>query len=458
MLKEGFTKLFKRTNRERLESLQQDKRYPETADVQRFGEKTEVSTTFGGIFLFLPLIRQLKLDELFKMEGYYGGKVIPRISYLLSYLTLKLLGKDRICHIDDFAFDYGLGVFPGLNVLPKSAAITSYSYRQSAQLIRKLLNGFVKQLQAGGYIKGKNINLDFHVIPYYGDKSVLEDNWVPIRGKSMKNVLSFFAQDLDTAFLCYSNGDIKREEQNDEVMDFVKFYEDSTGLLPQRLVFDSKLTLYKNLDQLNKRGILFITLKRRGGNYLSEFAKLTEWKKVKLDNAKRKYQSLEYAEIWTDLKDYEGKVRQVIVKGNGRELPMCLITNDSQGSVKELLTIYSQRWRIENNIQENVDFFNLNAFTSPVVVKVDFDIAMTLIANTLYKILAGKTKWFKKATPKTLSRNFIDNKTNIEIKENSVKIKFSKKNYNPVIMDWINSLDEIKIPWWENKTLIFEFE
>ena len=76
--------------------------------------------------------------------------------------------------------------------------------------------------------------------------------------------------------------------------------------------------------------------------------------------------------------------------------------NDSQGSVKDLLTIYSQRWRIENNIQENVDFFNLNALTSPVVVKVDFDIAMTLIANTLYKILAGKTKGFKKAT-----QNFI---------------------------------------------------
>jgi len=456
--KEGFIKLFRRTNRERWESLQSDKRYPEMADIKRFAEKSEVSTMFGGIFLFLPLMHSLKLDELFNMKGYYGTRIIPRLSYFLSYLALKLLGKDRICHIDDFAFDYGLGVFAGLNVLPKNTAITSYSYRHSPALVRKLLKGFVKRLHAEGYIKGQNINLDFHVIPYYGEEPVLESNWVPTRGKSMKSVLSFFAQDLDTTFLCFSNGDIKREEMNDEVIEFVRFYKESTGLLPERLVFDSKLTVYKNLNKLNKQGILFITLKRRGKNFLSEFAAIVDWKKVKLENVKRKYQSLQYAESLINIKDYEGHVRQIIVKGNGRELPMCLITNDFQGKVKEILTVYSHRWRIENNIQENVDFFNLNALSSPVVVKVDFDIAITLIANTLYKILAKKTKWFKKATPKTISRNFIDVKTSIVIKEKKIKVKFSKKNYNPIMMEWVDTLDEIKIPWWNDKTLIFEFE
>ncbi|ODS34676.1 MAG: putative orf, partial [Candidatus Scalindua rubra] len=103
-------------------------------------------------------------------------------------------------------------------------------------------------------------------------------------------------------------------------------------------------------------------------------------------------------------------------------------------------------------------FFNLNALASPVVVKVDFDIAMTLIANTLYKILAQKTKWFKNATPKTISRNFIDIKTTISIKGDIIKVKLGLKNYNPVIMEWVNSLEEIKIPWWENRTLVFDFE
>ena len=458
LVNEGFTRLFRRTNRKRLEALQQDRRYPEVADIKRFVEKTEVSTGFGGIFLFLPLIKGLRLDELLRMDGFYGSKLIPSLSYLLSYLALKLIGKERLCHIDDVSFDYGLGVFAGLNVLPKSANISSYSYRHPSGLIRKLLKGFVKTLYLQGYLVGKNINLDFHVIPHYGEEAVLENHWVPTRGKGMKSVLSFFAQDLDTTFLCFSDGEVKREERNDEILEFVKFYEGSTGLLPERLVFDSKLTTYRNLNELNKRGISFVTLKRRGKNFMKQVARITEWEKVRLDNIKRKYRLLEFAESHIDLKDYEGKLRQIIVTGTGREFPMCLITNDMKSSVKTIITIYSHRWRIENNIQENVDFFNLNALASPVVVKVDFDIAFTLIANTLYKILAQKTKWFKQATPRTISRNFIEVVTKVFIDEDSIRVKFGKKSYNPVIMEWVNSLEKMKISWWSNRTLEFYFE
>ncbi len=224
------------------------------------------------------------------------------------------------------------------------------------------------------------------------------------------------------------------------------------------MVFDSKLTTYRNLNKLNQKKILFITLKRRGKNILKEISNIKKWNRVTLDNVKRKYRHLQYVEKGIELKDYEGSVRQIIVQGAGRELPMCLITNDLKSSVKEVLTVYSHRWRIENNIQGNVDFFNLNALASPVVVKVDFDIAMTLIANTLYKILAQKTKWFKNATPKTISRNIIDVKTNIKIKDDIIVVKLGLKNYNPVIMEWVNSLGEMKIPWWDDRALVFDFE
>ena len=50
---------------------------------------------------------------------------------------------------------------------------------------------------------------------------------------------------------------------------------------------------------------------------------------------------------------------------------------------------YFHRWRIENSLAENVDFFNLDALASLVIVKVDFDMAMTLFANPLYKFLAS---------------------------------------------------------------------
>jgi hypothetical protein len=94
---------------------------------------------------------------------------------------------------------------------------------------------------------------------------------------------------------------------------------------------------------------------------------------------------------------------------------MVLITNDTHSTVKQIITTYTHRWLIELNIAENVDFFNLNALSSSVVVKVNFDIAMTLIANTLYKLLVRQIRKFQRAKPKTIFRSFIESRAKIDI-------------------------------------------
>lgn len=453
---EGFTRLFRRTFRERMETLQEKNDYPEKSNVKLFGQYDNVNTGFGGVFLFMPIIMELGLDRLWPLD-FYGSKVIPPMNYLLSYLCVKLLGSERLSHCGDYSFDYGLGVFAGLNTLPKSATLSSYSYNHGTSSIETMLSGFAKLLHKHGYIKGNNINLDFHSIPYFGDTEEIERNWVATRGKRMQSVLSFFAQDLDTTFLCYSNADIKVGEQNDEILKFVNFYKGSTGILPERLIFDSKLTTYKNLDQLDKKGILFITLGRRGSNFEKEIAAVTQWETVRLDNVKRKYRKLLFHVQEVKIKDYENHVLQIYVKGNGRELPMRLLTNDFESSIKSIITYYSHRWRIETNIGENVDFFNLNGLQSNVVVQVNFDVAMTLIANTLYKILAKNIRWFENQQPKTISRKFLNIDTSIHVGQDNITVKYKKKSYVPVIKDWVNMLGEIKIPWCGNKKLNFSF-
>ena len=59
---EGFAKLFRRTNAERLEALQERREYPEESDVEKFAHVERASTSFGGIFLFIPLIIELGLE------------------------------------------------------------------------------------------------------------------------------------------------------------------------------------------------------------------------------------------------------------------------------------------------------------------------------------------------------------------------------------------------------------
>jgi len=456
---EGFARLFRRTHAEKRIALQQAKDPAEKANVDQFGRHQYVKTSYGGIFLFIPLILTLGLESLFSKIGFYGSKQLPRLNYLMSFLALKLIGKERLSHVSDLSFDYGLGAFAGLNVLPKISAMTQYSYQNPRDLVVRLLKQWNEVLRDQGCIIGDHINLDFHSTPHWGDESQLEKHWVPTRGKAMKSVLCLFAQDLETTYLCYSNGQLSKDEAPDEILNFISFYESAHKTVPRCLVFDSKLTTYRNLNILDKEyGITFITLKRRGKNTLAEIEQIEDWKKIRITKTTRKHQLLKVYEEPIKIKDYDGEVRQIIVTGTGRELPMLVITNDFDAPAKEIIETYARRWLIENNIQENVDFFSLNALSSPIIVKVDFDIAMTLIANTLYKILSKKFKLFDSAKPKTVYRNIVEGAAKIYIGEDSVKVVFGKKAFNPLIMDWIKTQPEYRIPWMHNKVLLYDFE
>jgi hypothetical protein len=46
-----------------------------------------------------------------------------------------------------------------------------------------------------------------------------------------------------------------QEQQDDEILQFVKFWKRRTGKLPEELIFDSKLTTYANLNKLDRQGV-----------------------------------------------------------------------------------------------------------------------------------------------------------------------------------------------------------
>lgn len=88
-----------------------------------------IRTRHAGIFLFLPLLAHLDWVQCVKRADYPGTPKVPAPCALLSLLTLKLLDKERLSHIDDFSCDEALGLFAGLNSLPKKSFATDYSYR-----------------------------------------------------------------------------------------------------------------------------------------------------------------------------------------------------------------------------------------------------------------------------------------------------------------------------------------
>jgi hypothetical protein len=102
-------------------------------------------------------------------------------------------------------------------------------------------------------------------------------------------MLAFPAQDADTRVFCYANGELRKCQQNDEVLRFVDFWKQRTGRLPGELIFDSKLTTSANLDRLNRRGIGFITLRRRSKKLLDDVARTptSAWRRIELQSVTR---------------------------------------------------------------------------------------------------------------------------------------------------------------------------
>jgi len=422
-------------------------------------EGRKATCNVGGIFLFMPLIEQLQLPQVVEKASLPGSKQIPSLQYFLSFLALKLIGKERLSQINDLNFDEGMGLFAGLNVLPKCTAASDYSYRLDFNMLDRLLLGFVRQMNRQHVYRSKTINLDFHSIPHWGEQSVLDTHWVPTRGKRLKGALTLFAQDCESGHFQYAQADILRSEASDQILDFVSFWKKIHGKLDSTLVFDSKLTSYENLNAINHMGIHFITLRRRGKKLIAAVDRIpaNRWKKVHLDISKRKYKTPLLFESMVKLDGYDGEIRQIVMKGNGREQPSFFVTNDLDGLAESIVLRYAQRWRVENGIAEAVKFFSLNALSSSILIKVHFDVLMTMIAHALYHFMSQKLRGFEDCRAATIFRQFINMKADILIRGEVIHVKFPRRSHNPIIKAAQLDKKATSISWLGNKRLQFEF-
>jgi transposase len=388
----------------------------------------------AGIFLFAPFLQKLGIEEIIKVASLHGTKAIPAKSYLLSFLALKLLGTERYAHVGDHAFDPALGLFAGLNVLPKCTAMSTYSYSLDDVHIQRLQKAFVRNAAKIGLYDGKYINLDFHTVPHYGEASVLEEHWAGARNKRMKGALTLFAQDGESKLILYTDADIRRCESDDQALEFLSFWKSIRRGVKPTLVFDSKFTSYTKLSDIDaSHNIKFITLRRRGKGLINGVEKLSPWKRIEIPHAKRKYRNPQVHESLVSLRGYEGKIRQVVVRGNGHEKPAFLITNDLETPVELVVGNYARRWRVENGIAEAVKFFHLNALSSPILVKVHFDVAMTMIADTLYAMLAKKLRGFEDCDAPKIYRHFVKGKGSISIKNRTISVTYPRRAHNPIL-------------------------
>ena len=414
----------------------------------------------AGIFLFLPLLVRLRFDRLVERANYPGSRMVPATSALLSLLALKLLDKERRSHIDDFNFDEALGMYAGLNVLPKKSFATDYSYRTQRKHQQQLLRGWVSALSPLLFPDAQSFSLDFHPIPYRGEQAVLDTHYLPKRGKAGPSVLTLFAQEQKSQVLCYANANFTRSTQSGALWEFVEFWHGLTGKYPQWLYFDSKLAPYEELSRLTEKKICFVTIRRRGSNLIRQLESLpaSSWHGAVIDIPKRRHKEISYVDQRVTLAGHAGELRQVAVRGLGREQPTLFLANNFAVTPRELVMNYARRNGIEDGLGTSVNFFHLDCLSSEVRLNVDLDAVLTVVANACYRWLAARLHGFDKAQPKRVYRKFVETSGAVEVeKGRRIVVYFDRRCHNPILREAELDRDCPPIPWLHNHRLEFAY-
>jgi Transposase DDE domain len=456
---EGFERLPRRRDEERPAGPRAAP--AEVADVQKLDlSPHDFRTQFGGLFLFVPFLAEIPWKEIVQEASLPGSKMIPAEHALRSLLGLKLFSSRRHTHVMADVFDEGLALFAGLNVIPKRSFLTEYSCRVPPASYPKLMSRWFDAVGKLGLKRGTSFDLDFHTIPFHGEDALVEKHYVSKRSRRQKGILAFVAQDAENRVFCYANGQIRKKDQNDEILRFVDFWEERSGHLPKELIFDSRLTTYANLSKLNELGIEFMTLRRRSPKLLKGIYATphSAWRRITLEGVGRIYKTPRILDHRINLEDYEGPLRQLTILDLGHEEPTVLLTNQLYLSPTKLIGRYAQRMVIENRIAEAINFFHMDALSSAVPMKVNCDLQLTLMASSLYRLLALRLgNGYEVARADHLFRDFVKATAHVSVSERDILVCFQKRAHNPYLVEAGFERTSVRVPWLGRKRLQLQF-
>lgn len=435
---EGFARLPRRRDDERPARVGLE--VAQVADVRQLDlSPRRFRTKFGGLFLFVSYLARIPFERLLERAGFPGSAMVPAAQAMRSLLALKLFGNARTSHVMSYVFDEGLAAFAGLNVMPKRAFLTEYTCCIDPRTYPEFMGAWFDTMSRQGLEWGasSSFDLDFHTIPFHGEDALVEKHYVSKRSRSQKGILAFLAQDAETRVFCYAHAELRRQDRDDEVLRFAEYWKDRTGHWPTELVFDSKLTTLRNLNQLNQLGIDFITLRRRSKKMLAEVARqpVSAWRRIRLNRVPKAYRNPRILDQRVQLSHYEGPCRQLIVADLGHENPTFLLTNQMRRSPAQLVGRYAQRMVIENGIADGIDFFHMDALSSAVPMKIDCDLQLTLMASSLYRLLGTQVgNGYATARSRHIFRDFIDAVGHVTLTEDEVIVRFQKRAHNPLLL------------------------
>lgn len=454
---EGFRRLPRRTRAERLSATAPTLRAPVSLPLTPQDCESFQCESAAGVLCLLPWLRRFGIDRAIEKAGFPGTSQLPPLPSVLAFVALKLASVRRYSCDDLWCMDRGLGLFAGLNVLPKTAWFSSYSDRVVRKMNRRLLASLGSIWNQRGLVSDA-ANLDFTTIPHWGDDATLETHWSGHHGRSLVGLSVALAQDPDSGLILRSDPSTRRDTASDTVLEFLDFFRKNSGPTLRYLAFDSRVTTYANLSRLNQDGVLFVTVRRRGKRLLKQARDIAPKDRrrirVPVRNGAR---TVEAHDARVRLRGYQGQLRQItLLRGHSRR-PALLLTNDLQSPMPAILRRYARRWLVEKSISEQLAFFHLNRLSSSMVIKVDFDLAMTVTAYNLYRLLAlDLPPGHSHMTARTLFERMLSTGATVRLDEDTCVVTLRKKRNLPALLETLQARKPVRIPWIGNRRIVYE--
>ena len=182
---------------------------------------------------------------------------------------------------------------------------------------------------------------------------------------------------------------------------------------------------------------------------------IAERKTIRVPAANGKNRVLTVIEEVVMLRDYGKELRQIAITGHGKIKPALIITNDFNLKLEQIVRKYARRWLVEKTISEQIEFFHLNKVSSSMVIKVDFDLTMTILAHNLYRLLAQELPGYEHFSSTTLYGKFMHNSADIQIERKQIVVNLKKKRNLPGLLSAMETSSTINIPWMGLRSLVF---
>jgi hypothetical protein len=100
-----------------------------------------------------------------------------------------------------------------------------------------------------------------------------------------------------------------------------------------------------------------------------------------------------------------------------------------------------------------VRFFHIDALSSTVGLKVDFDMELLVIASGLYRLLARRMRGYVDAQARQIFRDLIDLPATVQVTNTEVGVQFHRRAQLPMLIASGLLNRPVKVPWWNHLPL-----